>query len=610
MNSPRKVIFAVLGIALLASTALLAQDIPVRNWTVPVFDAEALKYAELRPFTHTQGNTPAIFVPYGPCRLTDSRVVSGGPGPIAGGATRDYDFVPGGCSGNTVSEPILAWSLNFSVVNTAGPGFLLAYPTGGSSGGVSILNYTGAAGEIRNNAAIVPVNAATGSITVQAGVSATDVIIDTNGLFLNALEPNTSFIVVSEVDDAAIVGQNTSTAAGAQGVRGHIISAAPGSSAAGVRAQNNSTTGLGYGLWASHAGGATAVFGSSVTGWGGYFYHSAAGDNTEAVRGRTDGTANGSTGVRGTAGATGFTFGVKGSTASIGFDAAGVKGVSGYGDPQGDSTDCDPCFTAGVRGVDTGTGTFIANSSYGVLGLSRTVGVAGMLLDAALGTGGGVVGAVDTDAEGYLGRRSGAATFYGVLSLGGTGATGIKSFIEPHKLDASKVIRYVALEGPEAGTYFRGRGRFQNGIATIDVPEDFRLVTDPDGLSIQVTPIGEMATVAVASIGLDRIVVRGSRNVEFFYTVNGVRATFKDHQPIGDGNEFVPRKADSRMPRWLSEGQKQLLIRNGTYNLDGTVNMETARRLGWDRIWEEQRRQPEPQPLAAEPQHAPGEKPD
>jgi len=31
-------------------------------------------------------------------------------------------------------------------------------------------------------------------------------------------------------------------------------------------------------------------------------------------------------------------------------------------------------------------------------------------------------------------------------------ATGTKNFIEPHPTDASKKIRYVSLEGPEAGS--------------------------------------------------------------------------------------------------------------------------------------------------------------
>lgn len=175
-------------------------------------------------------------------------------------------------------------------------------------------------------------------------------------------------------------------------------------------------------------------------------------------------------------------------------------------------------------------------------------------------------------------------------------AIGNTSFVEPHPTDASKMIRYTSLEGNEAGTYFRGRGKFQNGLAVIDVPEDFRIVTDAEGLSVQVTPIGQMATVAVESIGLDRIVMRGSRNVEFFYLVNGIRSAYKHSAPIAENQRmFVPRHLDDPMPAYLPEALKYRLISNGTYTADGKVNMETARRLGWDRIWEARTR-PAPAP--------------
>jgi len=231
--------------------------------------------------------------------------------------------------------------------------------------------------------------------------------------------------------------------------------------------------------------------------------------------------------------------------------------------------------------------------NWGVLGDSRgqaagSAGVRGRVLytdDSVL-------------ASGSLGRSGGSPpTNYGVWSDGNFGGTGAKYFVEPHPEKADMVIRYVSLEGNESGTYFRGRAKFQDGVATIDVPEDFRFVTDRDGLSIQVTPIGQMATVAVESIGLDRIVVRGSRNVEFFYTVNGVRKTHKNLTPIGPGTEFVPASPDTKMPLYLTEGQKQMLISNGTYKPDGTVNMETARRLGWDKEWEKRGR-PAPQPTS------------
>ena len=77
--------------------------------------------------------------------------------------------------------------------------------------------------------------------------------------------------------------------------------------------------------------------------------------------------------------------------------------------------------------------------------------------------------------------------------------------------------------------------------------------------------------------------------------VNGVRRTHKHLTPIGEGNEYMPERADSKMPAYLTDGQKELLVQNGTYRDDGTVNMETARRQSWDRIWAERER-PVPSP--------------
>jgi hypothetical protein len=260
-------------------------------------------------------------------------------------------------------------------------------------------------------------------------------------------------------------------------------------------------------------------------------------------------------------------YGVVGSVGSGAFDGAGILGVD-----RTTVAALDSYNPSAVRGESRGGGN-------GVLGISTFQGVAGSLLN----------GSGHEIAYGLLGYNNG--TIYGVFAGGNYGGSGAKMFVEPHPTDASKVIRYVSLEGPEAGTYFRGRGKFQNGLATIDVPEDFRMVTDSEGLSIQVTPIGELATVAILRIDLEEILVKASRNVEFFYTVNGVRRTHKGLRPIGPGNEFVPRSADAKMPAYLTEGQKALLVSNGTYNADGTVNMETAERLGWTKAWQE-REQP------------------
>ena len=243
---------------------------------------------------------------------------------------------------------------------------------------------------------------------------------------------------------------------------------------------------------------------------------------------------------------------------------------------------------AGVRGEDGGI-------DFGVLGVAETHSV-----DT---TNGAVVGILQDNnahtkaAAGWLGRRTCTTVITQTCSnyggyfdgsqhtLGGITKTGSVAFVEPMAADPTKMIKYISLEGPEAGTYFRGKARFVRGLARIPVPDHFREVTDPESLSIQVQPIGEMATSAVVKIDLDEIVVKGSRNVEFYYTVNGVRRAFRDHEVIQANTEFVPLSADARMPEGVPKEIKRRLVANGLFSEDGSVNMETAERLGLTRGW-------------------------
>jgi hypothetical protein len=266
-------------------------------------------------------------------------------------------------------------------------------------------------------------------------------------------------------------------------------------------------------------------------------------------------------------------YGVRGFTVSTGLGGAGVYGEQSFmflGEVYN---------AAGVRGQGPSTG---------VLGVSPNEAVTGGLVTPA---------GVDRG-FGILGFNTGpaAAQAFGVYYGGNLGGSGTKSFIEPHPTDSSKVIQYISLEGAEPGTYFRGKGKFERGTARITVPEDFRMVTDAEGLTVQITPIGGMASVGVMKADLNEIVVQSSRNLEFYYLVNGIRRSHKHlTSPIVEGTHFMPRFPTSKMPAYLTDDQKQMLIQNGTYKADGTVNMETAHRNGWDRIWAERER-PTPAP--------------
>jgi hypothetical protein len=404
----------------------------------------------------------------------------------------------------------------------------------------------------RGNAGALPVNGS-GQIWVQVnqGGGSVQLTVDVNGYYsdgtLGALAPSERFTLVGDVVGESIgllSVHNTESALGARA--GLFVADSPGFGSTGIAGIETATTGLTAGVYGQAS--------SSTT-------------NTAGISGVATST-------------TGAVYGVYGQTYS---GAAGVYGVGLSGDPI-------PGFalnpSSGVKGASKiGVGVFgVSVSNEGVEG--RIVDSAGNLIS------GGVLGNYGVGC-------------CGVYYYGGLAGTGPKSFVEPHPTDASRVIRYVSLEGPEAGTYFRGRGRFERGIATIELPDNFRMVTDPESLSIQVTPIGEITGVAVVRIGIDGIVVKGSRDVEFFYTVNGVRRAYNHWDPIQDNEKFfVPESAQAKLPKYLSEEERGRLIANGTYNPDGTVNMETAERVGWTKIWADREAQARDASAASTAVHA------
>jgi len=112
--------------------------------------------------------------------------------------------------------------------------------------------------------------------------------------------------------------------------------------------------------------------------------------------------------------------------------------------------------------------------------------------------------------------------------------------------------------------------------------------TEEGSLTINITPLGHVnsvGTTSVVSATLDEIVAESTRDSEFSYVVFGVRKGYADFNPVAKGAEFAPRNSGEKMPAYLNAVQKQRLIENGTYNQDGTVNMATALRLGWDKMW-------------------------
>ncbi len=341
---------------------------------------------------------------------------------------------------------------------------------------------------------------------------------------------------------AAVLGQSDSDDPSSVAVHGRLTATAGGSSASAVRGENSSTGGgLGtgsLGVWGSTAGGGWGLYGFTFSGY--------------SVEGRT---ATGIGVLARRTGTTGTTAAMYASTDSNDVSAEGIRGV--VTDPNLDSK--------AVYGLSSGTG----GAGIGVQGYH-------------LGSGWGVYGRIDGTSSGGAGVRgfAPAGSGFAVYAAGTLGASGTKSFVQPHPTDASKELRFVCLEGNESGTYFRGKSSIAGGIAVIDVPEEFRLVSETENITVQVTPRGP-AMLWVEQESLDQIVVRGSSDVDFDYFVNGVRRGFADHQVEHENGAFRPQFRDEAFGAELPPAVRQLLVLNGTLNADFTPNENTAARLGW-----------------------------
>jgi hypothetical protein len=521
----RRASFLAVISVFLVGPALASESIP--NWPAP---------AAWSPHSAGQGLTtmgditsPLPFIGVTPCRQYDSRNTSALPQ-----ATAREVVVTGAPCGIPTSAKAVSLNVTvFDILGQTGNAVLQVGTTNNPT--TAWINYPVGQGQI-GNAGALPLSGA-GSIffRIQQGGGSIDFTIDVNGYYsdgaLGALASGERFTLLGDVSGGTtglLAVHNTETVSGARA--GYFVADSSGLGSTGIGAIETATSGL-----------------------------------TAGVYGQANSNTTNTAGVSGVAtSTTGVVYGVYGQSNSDQARAAGVYGVDGSGPT---STGLGLTRSAGIKGDSA--------NNFGVVGLSQVIAVYGILFNS-----GGSVGA------GLLGYTPDSGTTkWGVYAFGNIGASGAKPFIEAHPTDAAKEIRYVALEGPEAGTYFRGRARFSHGLATIEVPESFRLVTDEVGLTVQITPIGEIAGYAVTRVGLDEIVVRGTKDVEFFYTVNGVRQTFRDWEVVSASNDYMPWSADARMPEAFSPEQKRRLIANGTYRPDGTVNMETAERLGWAKIW-------------------------
>jgi len=143
--------------------------------------------------------------------------------------------------------------------------------------------------------------------------------------------------------------------------------------------------------------------------------------------------------------------------------------------------------------------------------------------------------AVDTNlqvgATGVFGGNVTAPTFFGnfVGSLTGVASGNKVSFDIPHATQPGKRIRHVCAEGPEAGIYVRGR---LTGKNTIELPDYWEGLVDPDSITVTLTQIGSSQDLIVESIDWGKVVKIKSgtaSNIDCFYEVWVARYINRDN---------------------------------------------------------------------------------
>lgn len=251
-----------------------------------------------------------------------------------------------------------------------------------------------------------------------------------------------------------------------------------------------------------------------------------------------------------------------------------------YAEAAGDYGVWAKSATIGVRGEGATVGVRGHGGAIGIDGQGTTAGVQGDGQSGVYGTGTirGVYGVGDL--RGVEGKASNASA-YGVFSTGRFAASGTKNFVHPHPQDPTKALRFTCLEGNEAGTYFRGRARIVDGRGLIDIPDEWRMVTAADGVTVQITPIRTFARVVVWSASRDRIEVRGESDCEFFFVVQGVREGYQDDPVVVPNEAFRPTLRGVPFGAEYPKAFRDLLVRNGILNADYTPNEATADRFGW-----------------------------
>ncbi len=150
----------------------------------------------------------------------------------------------------------------------------------------------------------------------------------------------------------------------------------------------------------------------------------------------------------------------------------------------------------------------------------------------------------------------------GIYGNGDFWAKGEKSFIIDDPEDASRKIKYTCIEGPEAGIYFRGKGKLESGRTVIELPSYFKSIAQDTTISVQLTPCSLASKgMAIESIEGGKVNVGelygGKGGYEFFYTVYAARKGYENYEVYIPKDKFEMKYSNKQRSKPQSSRKLQ-----------------------------------------------------
>ena len=228
-----------------------------------------------------------------------------------------------------------------------------------------------------------------------------------------------------------------------------------------------------------------------------------------------------------------------------------------------------------IEGGDLNIWSADLNMRGGSLQSTRRIDSDGGDLDLRCGSGSRVFFQDTTGGGGDLSMYPTWGDFY---------ATGTKHFRIPHPEDPeNKSIQYVSVEAPEVMLKIRGKAKLKNGSATVALPHHWELVTEAEGITVQLTAIDDCYGLFVPRVGMRRDsfnvkeLMSGDSNAEFMWEVTAVRKGYADFNPIQTLEDEAKRVVDGMV---IEKEKGETIHQKRRKTVSGLVKLKYKEKTG------------------------------